>query len=192
MNLDGEKLSEKLFLNKFGLSLNKIEKGNKKTPDFILLKDNEEIAVCEVKDLEEVVPSKKAGWNVNKFNCWTRKDNAPQKIRTKIHKAYNQLKAYNLPRVIIFVNFCTMMDVDDLKQAINGYLPYESRENPKEITYIFDKSKDSLERIKEEIKGINLYVWIQKNHNNELYFRCLDDKIGRNLYNIHFKPHLIN
>lgn len=189
--MDGENLSKKLFLDNFDLILNKIEKGTKKTPDFILLKNDKKIAACEVKELKEVVPSKEAGWDLNEFNWWTRRDSAPQKIRAKIHNAYKQLKECNLPRVIIFVNFCTMMDVNDLKQAINGYLPYESKENPKEITYIFDGSKESLERIKEEIKEINLYVWIQCK-NNKIYFRCLDNEIGKILYNDYFKPHLIN
>lgn len=191
----GEKILKQIFLKDYNLTLEKITTNNNKSADFYILKDNKTIAVCEVKDIESIESSEKNGWSHNKeTDTWSRPDNAPNRIRTKIHNAFNQLSKYELPKIIVFVNFDSMVDIKDLQQAINGFLPYYSKDDPTKITHIYDGAKKTLERIKYEVDKIDLYIWLgQNSQDKKIYFRTVkNNKTGQELMINYFNSTNLN
>lgn len=181
MATKGENIVQKLLLSKFGLELQKIKEGETEEPDFKVICNDIEIAVCEVKDVEDVTPSESTGWSKDKNLVWSREDNLPEKVRNKIKKALKQLKKYNLPKILILVGFYG--DANDLQQALTGYLTYSS-ENGKKIN-LYDKSKTSLNRIKSKLGDIDLYFWLDP-YTHKLYFRHIEDGIGTKLIKNYF------
>lgn len=161
---DGEKLVQKLFNERFGLSLEKIPDGKKQTPDFFLKKNNKKIAVIEVKDLEEIHPTAKnpVGYKKNNFGVWFKNDNSASRISKRINEAHSQLKNnFNLPRIIVLVNYSLSLDVLDLRGTLEGYLVYASKGGI-QVKNLSPYNKIS-PSIRKKFKDIDLYFWVESN-----------------------------
>lgn len=152
-----------LFRKRFGLALRKIDeqKGiSGKRPDFEYLENNERIFVCELKEFVYIEPSEKAGWDVQRHPDGsaggTRNCNAPNQISRKIYAAYEQLKEYTEPKILIFLSHYPSRDVRDLEETYKGYAEYAVGER-----IIIDKfAKCASDRISEVKAKIDLYIWI--------------------------------
>lgn len=158
------------FLNNFTIECRKIEENkgqNGKTPDFLLYKNYLNFAVCEVKDIRDDIND--GTWekrNDNGIKSYEKESGfSVGKIVSKIKDAYEQLKSYNLPKIVVFVNYWS-----DHALSLNGVL-----KKPNEI-----KNK------------IDLYIWLDKgsvNKEDKIHFRFYDNNsTGKLLRQYFLKP----
>lgn len=143
---------------RYGITLQKIkETGTEKVADFELLDSGTRVAVVEVKNLEAVEPNETQGWAKDGV-FWTRTDNGPSRVSSCIHKAWQQLKTYEDPKVLVLVSDGDV-DVKDLDEACKGYLDYgEGRAVLRNIASM----RIAQGRIVGEKGKIDLYVWINR------------------------------
>lgn len=181
LNTEGEKITARLFKEKFGLDLKRITDQGK--PDFIVVAEDAEVAVCEVKDVKDVPPSEVTGWKrESEDDFWVRTDNTPSRVRNKIYEAEKQLRPYELPKIIVLVGFDG--DANDLNQAMTGFLPYTNQETGR-VMHVSDR-RDTYERVLPVLEKTDLYVWI-KPDTEEVFFRYFDSTQGPALVERYFK-----
>ena len=157
---------------RFDVLLEKIPEAVETSPDFTIVNNERQIAVAELKDIEYFPASEDRGWTMTKpgephypFNY--RDDNAVSRVASKIHEAYKQLRNSSLPRIIVFLNYDSLVDVKDLEEAFSGEHLYENTE----FSYINTVSKKiAAGRIDKEKTMIDLYIWIDKS-TQEIWFR---------------------
>ncbi|MCA9629095.1 MAG: hypothetical protein KC766_15550 [Myxococcales bacterium] len=158
-----ERFVRSLLLERFGAELRRIPESATKTPDYELLSGGARAAVVEVKTLEASVMSEATGWKIERRNehSWsgTRKDNAPARVASHIHKAAKQLQHYAEPKVLVFVNEDTMADVLDLEEAVRGIHVYGSSTTGCVVNTASKRIAEG--RIREDRWLIDLYVWIE-------------------------------
>ena len=162
---NGEKLTQKLFCERFDLNLEKIPESKKQTPDFFLKKNDKKIAVIEVKDLEDITPTTKnpVGYKKDNFGLWFKDDNSASRISKRINEAHTQLKNnFHLPKIIVLVNYSLSLDVLDLHATLDGYLIYVSKEGAR-IKNLSPYNKIS-PIVRKKFKDIDLYFWIETNN----------------------------
>lgn len=145
----GNDFVKEYFLQEFGIKCKKVKANNGhngKTPDFLLSKNDEIFAVCEVKNLE--LNPNDGTWEI----CGEVKEKetiSGTKITSKIKLAYEQLRLFDLPKVLVFVDFWT--------------------DHIASLEYIL-KNEQSISTIKKEI---DLYIWIDKGNmmrKDKIYF----------------------
>lgn len=157
-----ESYVRELFERRFGVVLRKIpELRTEKTADFELLDQGQRIAVVEVKTLEHTPRTEANGWHREPGGGHTRNDNAPGRVGTWIHKAWNQLRRYAETKVLVLVNNETGIDINDLDAAFHGSLPFGTEE----LGYVnvgIAMPKAMRERIAEVKRKIDLYVWLDR------------------------------
>jgi len=163
METPDERYVRELFARRFTVELRKIpETTEEKTADFEMLDQGQRVAVVEVKTLERTPRTEANGWRKDPGGGMTRKDNAPKRVGTWIDKAWKQLRQYAEPKVLVFVNDETGIDVHDLEEAYHGVMPYGTEE----LGYIYNSASASIAngRIK-DVKGkIDLYVWLDRKY----------------------------
>lgn len=157
----GNNFVKEYFFRKFGIDCKKIEENkerNGKTPDFLLNKNNEIFAVCEVKNLE--LDPNDGTWEIS-GKIKEKETIQDAKITSKIESAYEQLRSFDLPKVLVFVDFWT-----DHVASLGHIL----------------KNEQGISTIKKEI---SLYVWIDKENakrEDKIYFRYFTEE-GKRLRN---------
>ena len=166
---------EQCFL-KFGTVLRKIPESTVsgvQTADFELLDGEQRVAVIEVKQMALTPRTDEFGWTDVKVDIpevygprgpsltmKTRVDKGPKKIGERIAEAWKQLKGYDSPKILAFVNDERQLDIDDLIEAWNGFLEYGTEETG----YMTNVASWKIAKghIK-DIKGkIDLYVWFDR------------------------------
>ncbi len=131
-----------------------------KTPDFRLSRDGHEVALCEVKSfqrdewLEDQLKNALSGELVGGL----RPDPIFNRISNAIHTAFKQLDSVNsdhrLLNFLFLVNHDTSAKAEDLDRVLTGYEdPLHERFDPTCMQF-------SEERIREEKKRIDLFVWM--------------------------------
>ena len=171
---NAEAYVRELIFKKFGTVLRKLP-GSKehgvKTPDFELLDGETCVAVLEVKQIEYVSRTEKNGWEdvdtdipgqSTSLIMKTRRDNGPERVGSDIHDAWKQLKGYNIPKILAFVNNEHGLDVVDLKEAWNGFLEYGTEETGYVVNVVSAKIANG--RIKGEKGQIDLYIWFDRHY----------------------------
>lgn len=165
------------FKDRFGVDLRKIpvrKRGKRKdpTPDFELLAGAARAAVVEVKRLQETPRTpprtpEKNEWRLLPGGGMERMDKGPPRVAADIHKAWKQLQTSEAPKILVFVNDEPLLDMDDLVEALRGFMDYGSEETG---YYRNDLSSQhsAVKRIQETGKKIDLYVWMDRHHR---YFR---------------------
>ena len=142
-----------------------------KTPDYELLMGADRAAVLEVKRLRRMPRTAENGWNVAERDGVIhaeRKDNAPARVGRAIHEAFKQLRAYTDPKILVFVNDESLIDVQDLEEAFQGFLQYGNDE----VRYVNTASARIGDgNIRDERKLIDLYIWIDRLRPTEPIFR---------------------
>lgn len=170
-----------LLKRRFGIILSKVPENHEAQPDFEYILDGQRVFVAELKDIEYHPPSEQRGWTIpkpdEKFCHFShRTDNAVSRVADKIHNAFCQLKTSPPPRVLIFLNDDSMVDVKDLEEAFTGQHVYGNEE----FSYVNVVSKNIAGgKIREEKSKIDLYVWIER-RNEKIQFRY-PTQIGHNL-----------
>ena len=190
-----ENIIQELFLSHYGLHLKKIDEKdgkNGKQPDFEYLVDDKRIFVCELKEYIRIDPSEETGWEVLNHSDGsveaTRNSNAPNKVSDSIHTAFKQLQKYSEPKILIFLNHYSGLDVRDLIETYRGFSEY-SIANKKIIDIYYRRASEG--KIKHEKDKIDLYIWIDASDKNidlesdEFHFVVVT-KSGRNIYNNYF------
>jgi hypothetical protein len=150
-------------------SFAKNEMRDRKTPDFLLKRDGEEVALCEVKSfqrdawLEEQLKGSAPGELVGGL----RSDPTFNRISNAVHTAFQQFESVNpehrLLNFLFLVNHETSAKSEDLDRVLTGY------ENPR--MGLFDPTcvQFSEGRIREEKYKIDLYVWFDGRINSREY-----------------------
>ena len=191
-----EKYVSRLFKDRYGILLRKIDERDGiegKKPDFEYIKNRRRVFVCELKDYDIVYPSEEAGWyNITRHADGsvegTRESNAPNRISRNIYNAYKQLREYNEPKILIFLNQSSGLNVSDLDETYKGYFEF-SIGGRKYIDYhARPASKGKIKDIKNKI---DLYIWIDKanplisGENDKIYIRTVTDA-GKEIVRKHF------
>jgi len=159
MNIDKNTVAD--FLRGYSLvaeKFSKKEKGQSKTPDFRVHKQNELVFYCEVKSIEqdnfeELVL--KHGFYVR-----TGKNPIDDIISKKIHEAHKQFntvnRGCNLPNVLVFVNHERTFEwkYGALQRVVAEVVPLSDG------TYLQVGNRAIDGRIKTEKFDIHLYIWI--------------------------------
>ena len=186
-----------LFKDRYGISLTKIDDiggKNGQEPDFEFLENGKRIFVCELKEYETLDPSEETGWETIHYPDGsighTRDSNAPNKISGSIHQAYKQLKKYDEPKILVFLNHYPGLDVRDLEETYRGFNKFEV-DGETVVDVYYRRASEGV--IKEEKNKIDLYVWIDASDKNmsmesdKFYIRTVTDS-GRKLAQIYFDP----
>jgi len=140
-------------------SFAKNEMRDRKTPDFLLKRDGEEVALCEVKSfqrdawleeqLKESAPGELAGG--------LRPDPTFNRISNAVHTAFQQFESVNpdhrLLNFLFLINHDASARSEDLDRVLTGY------ENPRMGLLDPTCVQFSEGRIREEKYKIDLYVW---------------------------------
>jgi len=177
-----EKYVHDLFLNQYRIPLIKMDDFDGrygKEPDFEYCENNKRIFVCELKEYETINPSEKDGWEITHHPDGsvesTRNNIAPSKISWNILCAYDQLKKYSEPKILIFLNHYPGYDIRDLEETYRGFSEYVIGDRKiKDVYY-----KQASESVKEEKTKIDLYIWIDASDKNmslerdEIYLRTV-------------------
>jgi len=168
----GEILVKSFFKERYALDFKKIStKKQLKTADFFIKKDKNKIGVAEVKDFIEIYPTEKNSYGYKKddLGLWTKKDNSANRISQKIKESYKQLKNYNLPKILILVNYALDLDFLDLKGTLEGYLIYSDKDGNK-IKNLSPYNKTQ-EKIKNKIPNFDAIFWIETDSKKILEFK---------------------
>lgn len=155
----GERFVQALFRTSYGVDLVKIEeKPDVPNADFEHLLAGSRDFVAELKGFVWQPPSTDRGWLVPEHGFAERADNGPQRVAAKIHEAFRQLSERVEPRILLLLNSDNALDVMDLEEAYQGFLPYVSSDG---FFYVNRLSKPISEgRIRDEKALIDLYAWI--------------------------------
>jgi hypothetical protein len=157
-----EEYLREMLAARFSVELRKLPEAGVKTADFELLEQGQRMAALEVKLLERTPRTPENGWHVvvrDGMTQSTRNDNAPARVGRVIHAAFKQLRQYEVPKILVFVNDESMLDVLDLDEAYNGFLNY----GDEKTGYASWASKKIANGdIAEEKTLIDLYVWIDR------------------------------
>jgi hypothetical protein len=152
-----------LFNRRFGIQLRKIPESTEPTPDFELLDEVGRVAVLEVKTLERAARTEENGWRRVEGGGLTRNDNAPGRVGTCIAKAWRQLASHPEPKVLVFVNDETGIDVHDLEAAFHGTLPFGNEElGYADVPIAMPAAMTG--RIKDVKRKIDLYIWLDRKY----------------------------
>jgi hypothetical protein len=190
-----EKYVCRLFKDRYGILLRKIDERDGiegQSPDFEYIKNRRRVFVCELKDYDIVYPSEEAGWDIMRHPDGseeaTRESSAPNKISRNIYKAYKQLREYNEPKILIFFNKSSGLNVSDLDETLKGYFEFSAGDRK----YIDCYARRASEGIIKDIKSkIDLYIWIDKanplisGEKDVIYFRTVTDA-GKEIARKHF------
>lgn len=167
----------RLLEDRYGVCLRKIgEEEDVRTPDYELLDGDARVAVAEVKTLQHVPRTEATGWRVERHDPYrwsaTRDDNSPSRVSDHIRTAAKQLRRYEEPRILAFLNQEPMMDVHDLEEAVQGFLPYGNDE----IGYFLNAASMRIAegRIREDRWLVDLYVWIEPPKGPRIVFHAVD------------------
>jgi hypothetical protein len=157
---------------RFGVRLEKIPEQHTSSPDFVFRSENKTVFFAELKDITCDLPSEEHGWIIPKpgepHYPWSfRDDNAVSRVASKIHESYLQLMNCPSPRVLIILNYDSLVDVKDLQEAYEGRQLY-SNEVYSYYNIVSKKIADG--RIKQEKQSIDLYIWIDKS-TEHVWFR---------------------
>ncbi len=185
-----EQYVKKLLHDKYDVDLIKIEETNRKSPDYKCYSDAKLICVAELKDIEYYPPTEETGWKIERLNgvqFASRKDNAPNRVARLIHSAFKQLKEFKPPRVLIFLNRDSRVDVKDLHEAFEGTHVYSNGN----LSYVNRESKRIANgKIKHEKYLIDLYIWIEegkpKMGSDDKIFLGHPTQIGKDLAHQYF------
>ncbi len=148
----------------------KAESRSRKTPDFKVLKDEELMFLCEVKDiledekldelLDDAEPGEMVGYGGN--------DPTYNRVAAKIHQAAKQFEAVNSghqsPNVLAFFNMDDTCDWMDIIAVITGGLPCEDG------SWFDGFLKFSEGRIKDDKWSIDLYLWMEEDGETKYFF----------------------
>jgi hypothetical protein len=148
----------------------KAELRSGKTPDFKVLKDEELMFFCEVKDIREdekldelldhAEPGEIVGYDGN--------DPTYSRVATKIHQAVKQFDAVNFehqsPNVLAFFNLEDTCDWMDVIAVITGGLPCDDG------SWFHGFRKFSEGRIKDDKWSIDLYLWMERSGEPRYFF----------------------
>ncbi len=190
-----EKYVCRLFKDRYGILLRKIDERDGiegKKPDFEYIKNGRRFFVCELKDYCIVYPSEKDGWDITRHPDGseeaTRNSSAPNKISRNIYSAYKQLREYDEPKILIFLNKSSGLNISDLDETLKGYFEF-SAGGRKYIDYYASCASEG--KIKDIKSKIGLYIWIDKANplisgkKDEIYFRIVTDA-GKEIVRKHF------
>jgi len=172
---------EQCFL-KFGTVLRKIPESTVsgvQTADFELLDGEQRVAVIEVKQFALTPRTAAHGWveasdipemygpRDDRFKMHTRDDFGPTKIGRTIDAAWRQLRLYESPKILVFVNDEHAFDVVDLQEAWNGFLDYGTAETG----YLRNVASKKIARgrIRDAKGKIDLYVWFDRHYGKGRY-----------------------
>lgn len=158
-----ERYVRAVLFEQFGVELRRLREGTERMPDYELLAQDDRAAILEVKTVELTPRTPENGWNVTPQgeHMWeaTRRDNAPQRVGGLIHSAAGQLSRFPDPKILVFLNHESLVDVLDLEEAVQGYQPYGTEETGYLINTASKRIAEG--RIREERWLIDLYVWIE-------------------------------
>jgi hypothetical protein len=161
---------EELFLDKYQLKFHKIEEGDIKTPDYYVKEGENTFAVAEVKGFIADFDFEDGSWTKNEDGIYEKEkeDNGPSRVARKIIEGYKQLVHYSEPKILIFVNHESALDIVDLQECCNGYLDYSNGTT----NYRNNASRRiALGKLKDVKNKIDLYIWIDTFENDQIYFR---------------------
>lgn len=164
---DNEVYVRRLLRERFGVELRKIEESGTKTADYEILSNSVRVAVLEVKTFVTGQMTEANGWTRIDLQPgvtqWEREreDKAPGRVASRLHEAVKQLTRYDEPRVLVFLNDDTLLDVGDLEEACNGYMMYGTDETGYLRNVAWSK-RTAVTRIAEEKHLIDLYIWIDR------------------------------
>lgn len=114
-----ELLVKRLFQEKFKLTLEKIKESSNKTPDFWVKDNNEQIAVCEVKTLNDPIHQYNNKYNKS-WNSQRRELSLFQRMQEHHSKACQQLLGFaDEPKMLVYLNY-DMADGIDIKRLLNN------------------------------------------------------------------------
>jgi len=160
-----EKHIIQLFRSRYQIELEKIdEHGGQegKTADFEFREKNQSIFVCELKDLRKIKPSKETGWKVrehsNVFKSFSRISNTIGRISDAIYTSHKQLENYDVPKVLILLNYSHNLGVNDLEETFRGYRILEVDSDGAHIDGYAKRASEG--KIKNVKMNIDLYVWV--------------------------------
>ena len=161
-----EKYVFELFSNRYGIELIKITEhdGAKgQSPDFEFVENGKRVFVAELKDYVLVMPSEETGWkethHLDESIEGTRKSNAPNRISRNIYSAYKQLSVYSEPKILIFLDQSSGLNVGDLDETFKGFFEFSAGDR-KYVNYYARRASEGI--IKEIKNKIDLYIWIEK------------------------------
>lgn len=169
----GENLAIELF-SKFDLAAERIVRADAKHADFLIKKNRKVIAVCEVKDIEDVEPSEATGYLKNEFDLWAREDNLPARIGNKVYEGWQQLKGYNSPKILLLVDFDSD-NPNELVYALQGGGVFHSVKKPEDKQIFQIAPEVANGRIKDIKQKIDLYIWLDGRKGIEpkfYYYNC--------------------
>ncbi len=176
-----ERFVRETFYEHFGVQLQKIPESSssgEKTADFELIFQAQRFGVIEVKKLIRTPRTPENGWTViyreNGIREARRKDNSPQRVARLIQTAWKQLSSYPEPKILTIVNDESIADVDDLTEAFNGFLEYGNEDSGYHDNTASWKIANGY--IKEIKWKIDLYIWIDRIHNQPPVFRVVSDE----------------
>jgi hypothetical protein len=162
--LEEERYARELLARKFGVNLRKIpESPTEPRPDFEVMDGYARVAVAELKCLPYLERSAANGWLPDADSPFlVRDDNATKRVGNFIYQAWKQLRHYDEPKILIFVNDESGIDVHDLEEAYQGVMQYGTEETG--FLYNTAAAPIAQGRIK-EIKGlIDLYIWVDRRY----------------------------
>src|ERR1700687_3179402 len=172
---DAEAFVRRTFATRgYGVELRKIPESTARTPDYGVFAGGTRVAVLEVKHLEYTPPTAQNGWSVTSFGNGLQRatralDNGPRRVITKIRDAAQQLCGHAGTKMLAFVNDENLLDVLDLVDAYNGFLIYGNEEGGYYKNTASRKLSD--ERIGNEKRLVDLYVWIDGCRDGEPQFQ---------------------
>lgn len=153
-----------VLARKFRARLQKIpESRTDRRADFELMDGDARAAVAEVKHLPYLARTPENGWVPEAEGPFlVRGDNATKRVGSFIHQAWKQLSLYEGPKILIFVNDESGIDVHDLEEAYQGVMRYGS----KETGYLYNTVSAPIAngRIRETKGLIDLYIWLDRRY----------------------------
>ena len=153
-----ERLTKRVFGERYGLTLRKIPEGTNPTPDFDVCAGSTHIAVLEVKALEETAPlvtAEELG-DGNFIARALRVDNGAGRVAAKIHDAAHQLEDSGLPKILVLVNDGIELDKFDLQEALQGFLWTDDGQK------LSSMRPGAIDRAMQDRQRIDLYVWLDE------------------------------
>lgn len=173
-----------LLKREYGVDLRKIPESNSASPDFEFCPEDKREFVAELKSVEQSPPPK--GWVVVTHSDGTSgaiPDNRnDSRVGTIIHKAWRQLKKYDEPKALVFLNHDSFCDIGHLEAAYSGCgLFTDGQHNAVDVSSL----RVAAGRIAEEKTKIDLYIWIDEQRGNKVYIRTTGDE-GERLADAHF------
>lgn len=191
MATKGEILTTKLFKEKFNIDCVPIRHELSKTADYFLKINNKTIAVCEVKDIKYQIPSEEIGWEKGDFGFWSRSVNDESRIGHKIQEAFRQLQRYDEPKVLVIVDFDDILgSVNSLNAAVTGVGGSERIiiiETMQGVNTYTDSRHIAQGKIKDMVKKIDLYFWIDANKEKIASRVFKDNIVGQKLQKLIWK-----